>query len=190
MPACPFAARAEPLGPEPVERQLAPQVQRQPAPAPLPRPAQPQLVKLQPDDPGVRQHPLAAVFREQRQGARRRRSFLEDGDRLAPSQFLQIIDLAQVQQRPLHHVAPAYPAILHDAPVTVLFAVLLALGVTEKHGAAHDTRGRHPENGLGLHYSRFLPISADRLLSAQLLAGRKLENPAANRPSQANAIKQ
>ena len=32
-----------PLGPEPVERQFAPQVHRQPAPAPLPRPAQPQL---------------------------------------------------------------------------------------------------------------------------------------------------
>src|SRR6202035_5817373 len=80
-----------------------------------------------------------------RQGARRRRSFLEDGDRLAPSQFLRIVDLAQVQQRPLHHTASAYPAILHDPPVTVLFAVLLALGVTEKHDAAHDTRGRHPE---------------------------------------------
>jgi hypothetical protein len=68
----------------------------------------------------------------------------------------------------------------------VLFAVLLALGVTEKHGAPHNTRGRHPENGLGLHYSRFSSISADRLLSAQLLAGPKLENPAANRPSQAS----
>jgi hypothetical protein len=52
----------------------------------------------------------------------------------------------------------------------VLFAVLLALGVTQKHDAAHDTRGRHPENGLGLHYGRFSPISADQLLSAQLLA--------------------
>jgi hypothetical protein len=68
----------------------------------------------------------------------------------------------------------------------VLFAVLLALGVTQKHDAAYDTRGRHPENGLGLHYSRFSPIFADQLLSAQLLAGRKIENPAANRPSQAN----
>jgi hypothetical protein len=66
----------------------------------------------------------------------------------------------------------------------VLFAVLLALGVTEKHDAAHDTRGRHPENGLGLHYSRFSPISADRLLFPQLLAGSKIGNPAANRPSQ------
>jgi len=75
-------------------------------------------------------------------------------------------------------------AILHDAPVTVLFAVLLALGVTEKHDAAHDTRGRHPENGLGLHYSRFSLISADRLLFPQLLAGSKIGNPAANRPSQ------
>src|SRR5947209_14980472 len=36
-------------------------------------------------------------------------------DRLAPSQFLRIVDLAQVQQRPLHHTASAYPAILHDA---------------------------------------------------------------------------
>ncbi len=142
MPTRPLAARAEPLGPEPVERQFAPQVHRQPAPAPLPRPAQPQLGELQPDDRGVGQHPLAAVFREQRQGARRRRSFLEDGDRLAPSQFLRIVDLAQVQQRPLHHTASAYPAILHDAPVTVLFAVLLALGVTEKHDAAHDTRSK------------------------------------------------
>ena len=186
VPTRPLAARAEPLGPEPVERQFAPQVHRQPAPAPLPRPAQPQLGKLQPDDRGVGQHPLAAVFREQRQGARRRRSFLEDGDRLAPSQFLRIVDLAQVQQRPLHHTASAYPAILHDAPVTVLFAVLLALGVTEKHDAVHDTRGRHAENGLGLHYSRFSPISADRLLFPQLLAGSKIANPAANRPSQAS----
>jgi hypothetical protein len=70
----------------------------------------------------------------------------------------------------------------------VLFAVLLALGVTEKHDAAHDTRGRHPENGLGLHYSRFSPISADRLLFPQLLAGSKIGNPAANRPSQAKAL--
>src|SRR3984893_1304817 len=89
---------------------------------------------------------------------------------------------------PLHHTASAYPAILHDAPVTVLFAVLLALGVTEKHDAAHDTRGRHPENGLGLHYSRFSPISADRLLFPQLLAGSKIGNPAANRPSQARMM--
>src|SRR5260370_32056815 len=47
-----------------------------------------------------------------------------------------------------------------------------------------STRGRHPENGLGLHYSRFSPISADRLLFPQLLAGSKIGNPAANRPSQ------
>jgi hypothetical protein len=186
VPACSLAARAEPLGPELVERQLAPQVQRQPAPAPLPRPTQLQFAQLQPDNRGVRQHPPAAVFREQRQAARRRGAFRKDGDRLAPSQFLRIIDLTQVQQRPLHHTASANPAILHDAPGTMLFAVLLALGVTKQHDTAQDTRGRYPKNGLGLHYSRFSPISADRLLAAQLLAGRKIEHPAANRPSQAN----
>jgi hypothetical protein len=58
--------------------------------------------------------------------------------------------------------------------------------VTEKHDAAHDTRGRHPENGLGLHYSRFSPISTERLLFPQLLAGSKIENLAANRSSQAS----
>src|SRR6202022_3108123 len=105
-----------------------------------------------------------------------------------PSQFLRTVDLAQVQHRPLHHTASAYPAILHDAPVTVLFAVLLALGVTEKHDAAHDTRGRHPENGLGLHYSRFSPISADRPLSPKLLAGPKTGTPAPNRPSRVSGF--
>jgi hypothetical protein len=52
--------------------------------------------------------------------------------------------------------------------------------------AAHYTRGRRRRNRLGLHYSRFPPISADRLLVHQLLAGPKLENPVANRRSQAS----
>src|SRR6516165_8457063 len=126
VPACPLAARAEPLAPELVERQLAPQVQGQPASAPLPRPTQLQLIELQADDRGVRQHSLAAVFRKQRQGARRRRSVLLHGDRLAPCQLLRIVDLAQVQQRPLHDTAATDPAILDNTPVTVLLAVLLA----------------------------------------------------------------
>jgi len=44
-----------------------------------------------------------------------------------------VVDLAQVQQRPLRDPTAADPAILYDAPVTVLFAVLLARGVAEKH---------------------------------------------------------
>ena len=133
VPPRPLAARAQPPTPEPVELQLAQQAQRQPAPAPLARSAQPQFAQLQPDDRSIRLHPLAAVFRKQRQRARLRRPFLQDGDRLAPRPFLRIVDLAQVQQRPLHHTAPADPAILDDAPITVLLAVLLALGVAEKH---------------------------------------------------------
>src|SRR3984893_18073910 len=66
------------------------------------------------------------------------------------------------------------------------FCRLSSLGVMEKHDAAHDTRGRHPENGLGLHYSRFSPISADRLLFPQLLARSKIGTPAATQPSQAS----
>ncbi len=77
------------------------------------------------------QHPHAAVFREQRQRARRRRSFLKDGDRLRQASSCRSVDLAQVQrQRPLHHTVSAYSAISSTMlPVTVLFAVLLALGV-------------------------------------------------------------
>src|SRR5438105_3326029 len=55
VPARPLAARSQPLGPEQIELQLAPQQQRQPARAPLPRPAQLQLRQLDADNRGVRQ---------------------------------------------------------------------------------------------------------------------------------------
>jgi hypothetical protein len=66
IPPRPLTAHAQPLRPEQIELQLAPQQQRQPACAPLPRPAQLQLRQLDVDDRGVRQHSCAAVFRKQR----------------------------------------------------------------------------------------------------------------------------
>ena len=67
----------------------------------------------------------------------------------------------------------------------MFFVVLLALGLTKKHGRRTGYPRPPPEKWPGLHYSRFSPISADRLLAAQLLAGRKIENLATNWPSQA-----
>jgi hypothetical protein len=100
---------------------------------PLARLHQPQFAQLQPDDRRVGQYPGAAILWKQRQRARLVRPVLQDGNRFAPGQLLRIVDLAQVQQRPLRDPTAADPAILYDAPVTVLFAVLLARGVAEKH---------------------------------------------------------
>ena len=104
VPTCPLAAQAEPLGPEPIERQFTLQVHRQPASAPLPRPAQPQLGSF---SRTTAASGSTAAVREQRQRARSRR--LPQGlHRLAPRKLLRIVDLAQVQQRPLHHTVSAF----------------------------------------------------------------------------------
>jgi hypothetical protein len=39
---------------------------------------------------------------------------------------LRVIDLAQVQHLPLHHAPAADPGVLDNAPVAVVFAILLA----------------------------------------------------------------
>ena len=54
IPVRSFAARSQPLRPELIQLQLAPQHQGQPACAPLPRPTQLQLRQLDVDDRGVR----------------------------------------------------------------------------------------------------------------------------------------
>src|SRR6202040_1613223 len=96
-----FAARPQPLGPEQIQLQLAPQQQRQPARAPLPRPAQPQLRQLDADNRRVRQQSFTAVLRKQRQRAGLRRAVLQYRDRPPPRQFLRVVDLAEVQHVPL-----------------------------------------------------------------------------------------
>jgi len=81
-----------------------------------------------------------------------------DGDRLAPSQFCESVDLAQVQQRPLHHTALRLPG---DSPRCSSNRALCRPSCAWCDGENMTPRmipRSHPENGLGLHYSRFSPI--------------------------------
>jgi hypothetical protein len=53
-------------------------------------------------------------------------ALIERLDRLAPGSTLAVVNLAQIQHVPLHRPAAGDPAVLHDAPVAVLLAVLAA----------------------------------------------------------------
>ena len=58
--------------------------------------------------------------------------FIEDGDGLLPGGVLGVVDLAQVEDVALHHVA-SDAAALDDRPGAMLLAVLLARAAFEKH---------------------------------------------------------
>jgi hypothetical protein len=123
----------QPLRPELIELQFAPQHQRQPAPAPLTWPTQLQLRQLDVDDRGIRQHSGAAVFWKQRQRPRLRGAFLEHLDRAPPRQLLCVVDLAQVQHVPLYHAPPGNPRALDNAPIAMLLAILPANLAAQEH---------------------------------------------------------
>jgi len=59
--------------------------------------------------------------------------FVKCLDRLTPGGSLAVVDLAQIQQVPLHRATAGHPAVLHNAPVAVLLAVLAANLVAQKH---------------------------------------------------------
>jgi hypothetical protein len=133
IPMRPFAAHSQPLQPELIELQVAPQHQCQPARAPLPWPAQPQFRQLDADDRGIRQQPLAAVFRKQRQRPRPRGAILQNLNRPPPRQFLRIVDLAQIQHVPLHHAPAGDTRVLDNAPIATLLAILPADLAAQEH---------------------------------------------------------
>ena len=88
---------------------------------------------LTPDNGGVRQQPVAAVFGKQRQGSRAGLALLKNLDRPPPRQFLQIVDLAQVQHVALHHAPAGHPRVFNNAPVAVLLAILPANFGAQEH---------------------------------------------------------
>src|ERR1035437_7661772 len=68
--------------------------------------------------------------------------FIEHIQCLAPRSLLLVVDLAQIQNRPLHRLVAGQSPILHDAEVAVILAVLLAVGAAQKHGK--QQHGRNP----------------------------------------------
>jgi hypothetical protein len=60
-------------------------------------------------------------------------SFIKGFDQIAPDCALTVVDLAEVQDIPLHHLAASTTPALHNAPITVSFAVLEALVASQIH---------------------------------------------------------
>jgi hypothetical protein len=68
------------------------------------------------------------IGRKQRQLARPPALVVEGLDRPPPCRLLAVVDLAQIKHRALHHPAASTALAFDNAPVTVLFAVLLPPG--------------------------------------------------------------
>ena len=73
------------------------------------------------------------VLGEQRDLPTVRTVLVQRLDRTTPGSLLRIVDLTVVQHVPLHRSTARNPAVLHDAPVAVLLAVLPANLVAKKH---------------------------------------------------------
>jgi hypothetical protein len=116
-----------------IQLQLAPQHQCQPTRAPLPWSTQTQFRQSDADNRGVRQQPLDAVFRKQRQRPGLRGAILQNLDRPPPRQLLRVVDLTQVQHVALHHTPAGDPRVLDNAPVAVLLAILPANFAAQEH---------------------------------------------------------
>jgi hypothetical protein len=82
---------------------------------------------------------------------------IEDVQGLAPGRLLGIVDLAQIQDGALGDVTGLGPAgdtaVLDDAEVAVLLAVLPSLLGSEEHAGIIRPTVR-PHKKAGLHYSR------------------------------------
>ena len=133
VPARSLPARGQAFGPKPVELQVSPQEAGQPTGAPLTGTMQAKFRQAQPRRRGVVRRGLAAIRGEQgeRPGAARLR--VEHLDRLALSLRLRRIDLAQIQNLPLHHPAVIETLVLDDAPIQMRLAVLPSFDSSQEH---------------------------------------------------------
>jgi len=73
------------------------------------------------------------VFGKQAQNARALLIFVEHLQALAPGRRLLVVDLAQVHNRALCHLARAQPMTFYDAEVSMLLAIFFPTCATQKH---------------------------------------------------------
>jgi hypothetical protein len=131
---------------------------RQPTSAPLPGPAQPQAVEPDVYRIAIQQW-RRAILGEQRDLPAGLLPLVERLDCLAPCSALAVVDLAEIQLVPLHRPAARDPAVLHNAPITVLLAVLAAKLVVQKHNASLS-KPLAVSQGVGQHRTRFYSVPA------------------------------
>ena len=84
--------------------------------------------------------------------------FIESFDHSAPRLVLAIVDLAQIQNRTLHHATARTASAFDNAPITVLLAVLPSSCESQVHGPRSYAKTQTRKEG-GLHYSRFRLIT-------------------------------
>jgi hypothetical protein len=79
--------------------------------------------------------------------------FSDHFNRFAPSRFLTVINLPQIQDLPLYNTLPMDSTSLNDAPIAMGFAIFdTGLG-TEKH-TMHFQKKSPPIKYQGRHYRR------------------------------------
>src|SRR6266849_8521845 len=144
--------------PELIEPELLIELTRQPARAPLPRPVQ--LHRIEPHLHAVTIGACRslAIGRKQRQLAVPPAAFIKGFDQAVPSLELTIIDLAEIQHLPLHHLASGAAFVLDDIPVAMLFAVFEASVGSQEHDANQPTP-------TGITEKRYLVYTTDDLRS-------------------------
>ena len=76
-----------------------------------------------------------SIFRKKRDSAGRLYSIFKDLYRTPQGFPLAVIDLAKIGHMFLHNAAATEAAVLNDAPIAVLFAVLEALCYSQEHSA-------------------------------------------------------
>src|SRR5262249_54445642 len=80
-----------------------------------------------------------AIGGKQRQLAMPPAVFIKGFDQLAPGIALAVIDLAEIQHLPLHHLATGATLVLDDIPVAMLLAVFEASVESQEHDANQPT---------------------------------------------------
>src|SRR6516225_8792651 len=75
--------------------------------------------------------------------------------RSSPGRLLLVVDLAPVQNRPLHALTASQPMILDDAEVAVVLAVLFSVGAAQEHGNSRMPEFWQERKRAGLHSAVF-----------------------------------
>ncbi len=141
FPAGALAADGQAGGEKVVEVQRAPEVVGQPAGAPLP--GWPEAGLIEPH-----LHRRGAVGRrraiggKERELARLAAGLVEDGEAALPRDALAVVDLAEVEHRPLRDLAARVAVALNDGPRAVDFAMLAPLAAFEEHAGNLAERAR------------------------------------------------
>ena len=123
----------QPVPPKRIQPKLGIKLAGQPAGTPLPGTVQAEVSEPKPDAyvGGIAGN--RAIPGKERHLPRLRTLLVEPLQNPAPRLFLAIVDLTQIKHRALDDPASGAAPVFHNGPIPVFLAVLLPLGVAQKH---------------------------------------------------------